>query len=85
MCTGQSFDDDDQDMFLPGCRGGLRNRQLLMNDSETANDQQASCAASGRLSGRFLSRECVCSFIRRMSSSWLTFPEGASMERDLAE
>ena len=32
---GQSFDDDDQDMFLPGCRGGLRNRQLLMNSSET--------------------------------------------------
>ena len=85
MFTAQSLMMTIKNMFSPGCRGGLRNRQLLMNDSETANDQQASCAASGRLSGRFLSRECVCSFIRRMSSSWLTFPEGVSIVRDLAE
>ena len=85
MCTGQSFDDDDQDMFLPGCCGGLRNRQLLMNSSETANDQAASCAASGRLCGRLLSRECVCSYLGLHSSSRQTFPEGVSIVRDLAE
>ena len=85
MCTGQSFDDDDQDMFLPGCRGGLRNRQLLMNTSETADEREASCAASGRLLGRLLSRECVRSYLGLHPSSWLTFPEGVSMERDLVE
>ena len=27
-----------KNMFSPGCRGGLRNRQLLMNTSETADN-----------------------------------------------
>ena len=48
-----------KNMFSPGCRGGLRNRQLLMNTSETADEREASCAASGRLFGRLLSREFV--------------------------
>ena len=52
MCTVQSFHDDGQDMFLPGRNEGLRNWHHLMNAPETANDQAASYAASGRLSGR---------------------------------
>ena len=56
-----------KNVFSPGRNGDLRNRQLLMNASETANDQTANDQAAGRLSGRLLSRECVCSFIRRMN------------------
>ena len=74
-----------KNMFLLGRNEGLRNWQHLMGASETANDQAASCAASGRLSGRLLSRECVCSYLGLHPSSWLTFPEGISIERDLAE
>ena len=74
-----------KNMFLPGCRGGLRNRQLLMNTSETADEREASCAASGRLLGRLLSRECVRSYLGLHPPSWVMFPEGVSMERDLAE
>ena len=74
-----------KNMFSPGCRGGLRNRQLLMNTSETADEREASCAASGRLFGRLLSRECVCSYLGLHPPSWVTFPEGVSMERDLVE
>ena len=41
-----------KNMFLLGRNEGLRNRQLLMNTSETADEREASCAASGRLLGR---------------------------------
>ena len=43
-----------KNMFLLGRNEGLRNRQLLMNASETADEREASCAASGRLFGRLL-------------------------------
>ena len=72
-------------MFSPGRNGDLRNRQLLMNASETADEREASYAASGHLCGRLLSRECVRSYLGCSQPSWLTFPEGVSMERDLAE
>ena len=42
-------------------------------------------AASGRLFGRLLSRECVRSYLGLHPPSWVTFPEGVSMERDLVE
>ena len=48
-----------KNVFLLGRNEGLRNRQLLMNTSETADEREASCAASGRLFGRLLSREFV--------------------------
>ena len=56
-----------------------------MNDSETANDQAATCAAPKRLFGRLLSREYVRSYLGSHSSSWLTLPKGVSLERDLVE
>ena len=34
-----------KNMFLLGRNEGLRNRQLLMNTSETADEHEASCAA----------------------------------------
>ena len=85
MRTAQLFHRMVKNVFSPGRNGDLRNRQLLMNASKTADEREASYAASGHLCGRLLSRECVRVYLGSHSSSWLTFPEGVSMERDLAE
>ena len=74
-----------KNMFSPGCRGGLRNRQLLMNLPRRLMNVRLVARASGRLLGRLLSRECVCTYLGLHPPSWETFPEGVSMERDLVE
>ena len=85
MRTAQLFHRMVKNVFSPGRNGDLRNRQLLMNASKTADEREASYAASGRLCGRLLSRECVRSYLGCSQPSWLTFPEGVSLERDLVE
>ena len=74
-----------KNMFSPGCRGGLRNRQLLMNLPRRLMNVRLVARPSGRLLGRLLSRECVCTYLGLHPPSWVTFPEGVSMERDLVE
>ena len=72
-------------MFSPGCRGGLRNRQLLMNASETDPTRRLVARHLGVFLDIFHPASVFAVTCGSHSSSWLTFPEGVSIVRDLAE
>ena len=74
-----------KNMFLLGRNEGLRNRQLLMNASETDPTRRLVARHLGVFLDVFHPASVFAVTCGSHSSSVLTFPEGISIERDLAE